>query len=155
MATHAWVNDWLAVGTHRACGEPGFELVIHIFRSDTPEQIRPDYCARVTREVHLRMDYRDGDEIDRSNLKNLTAFVELLKARKRKTLVHCHAGMCRSPTVAIYLLVMVDGMHPYDAHQLITRAIYEQRGGEVCNVVYRPFKQIVRLWEANQKLKHP
>jgi len=42
-------------------------------------------------------------------------------------------------------------MNPYDAHAMVTRAIYDQREGEVCNVIYEPFKQIVRLWEEAKK----
>lgn len=143
----AQINDWLAVGNCHSCPESQDEMIIHIYRTDTNE--RQERCCVYREDAsHLRMDYKDGWLIDPSNLRNLDSKVAKLRDRKRPTLVHCHAGMCRSPTVAIYLLAMVDGMHPYDAHALVTRKIYEQRAGEVCNVVYEPFKQIVRMWES-------
>ena len=142
----AKINDWLWVGNCESCPDSEHEMVVHIFRHDTGEK-QERCCIHPSARHNLCMNYKDGETIDSSNLNNLNAIVAMLKDRKRSTLVHCHAGMCRSPTVAIYLLCMVDGMHPYDAHALVTRKIYEQRDGEVCNVVYKPFKQIVRLWE--------
>lgn len=142
----AKITDWLDVGNHHSCPDEGYELVIHIFRNDTGEK-QERSCVHPFPRESLRMDYKDGELIDSNNLKNLDAMVAKLKERKRKVLVHCHAGMCRSPTIAIYLLVFVEGMHPYDAHALVTRKIYDGRTGEVCNVIYVPFKQIVRLWE--------
>lgn len=145
-ANKAKINDWLYVGACDSCPDAEHGMVIHIFRHDTNDK-QERHCVHPDNRHNLKMNYRDGDLIDPSNLQNLDAIVEHLKRDKRSTLVHCHAGMCRSPTVAIYLLVFVDGMNPYDAHHLVTKAIYEQRSGEVCNVVYVPFKQIVRLWE--------
>lgn len=145
----AKINDWLSVGNCESCPDPEHEMVVHIFRHDTGEK-QERCCVHPPTRHNMSMNYKDGELIDSSNMNNLNAIVVMLKERKRSTLVHCHAGMCRSPTVAIYLLCMVDGMHPYDAHALVTRNIYEQRGGEVCNVVYKPFKQIVRLWESSK-----
>jgi protein-tyrosine phosphatase len=145
----AQINDWLAVGACQACSESRDELIIHIYRTDTDEK-QERHCTYRPGAIHFRMDYKDGRLISDAHLKELRVKVAGLKGRKRPTLVHCHAGMCRSPTVAIFLLVFVDGMHPYDAHALVTRRIYDQRAGEVCNVVYEPFKQIVRLWEAGR-----
>lgn len=150
-ANKAQINDWLWVGNCESCPDPEHEMVVHIFRHDTGEK-QERCCVYEVGGTHpprrnLRVNYKDGEAIDPSNLKNIDVVVSVLKERKRSTLVHCHAGMCRSPTIAIYLLCMVDGMHPYDAHALVTRKIYEQRAGVVCNVVYKPFKQVVRLWE--------
>lgn len=142
----AKINDWLSVGNCESCPDTEHEMVIHIFRHDTGDK-QERHCIHPTTRHNMSMNYKDGELIDSSNMNNLNAVVAMLKERKRSTLVHCHAGMCRSPTIAIYLLCFVDGMHPYDAHALVTRKIYEQRSGEVCNVVYVPFKQIVRLWE--------
>lgn len=147
-ANKAKINDWLTVGNCHSCPDDGYEIVIHIFRHDTGER-QERCCVHPPTRHNMRMDYKDGRVIDPSNMRNLNDIVAKLKRRIRPTLVHCHAGMCRSPTVAIYLLVFATGMNPYDAHALVTRAIYEQRNGEVCNVVYEPFKQIVRLWEAS------
>ena len=146
----AKINDWLYVGNHHSCPDPEHEMVIHIFRTDVSGDQRRT-CVHPDNRHNMSMNYKDGAIIDPSNLKNLDAVVGMLKERKRSTLVHCHAGMCRSPTVAIYLLCFVDGMNPYDAHYLTTKQIYTGRPGEVCNVVYEPFKQIVRLWEERSK----
>lgn len=146
----AQINDWLWVGNHHSCPDPEHEMVVHIFRRDTGDK-QERSCVHPATRHNLCMNYKDGELIDPSNMKNLDAVVAMLRERKRSTLVHCHAGMCRSPTVAIYLLVFVDGMHPYDAHALVTRNIYDGRPGEVCNVVYQPFKQIVRLWEERSR----
>lgn len=149
MSNIARINDWLWVGNHESCPQFPGELVVHIFRTDHldrhPSQERS--CTYDGRD-NLRVNYRDGDLIDPANLSNLQVVAAGLKRQRRRTLVHCHAGMCRSPTLAIFLLAFAEGMHPYDAHYLVTKAIYDGRPGEVCNVVYQPFRQIVRLWEA-------
>lgn len=101
------------------------------------------------------MNYKDGDEFDESNLKNLDAFLWSLCRPQAPlylegVLVHCHAGMCRSPTVAIYALSVLENLHPLDAQRLVMKAIYEQRSGEVCNVCRDPLKQILKLWESRR-----
>lgn len=150
MMNKAKINDWLWVGNCESCPDEGYELVVHIFRHDTGDR-QERCCVHPATRHNMRMDYKDGHLIDNSNMRNLNDVVRMLRERIRPTLVHCHAGMCRSPTVAIYLLCAAAGMHPYDAHALTTRQIYDQRKddikGQVCNVVYEPFKQIVRLWE--------
>ena len=143
-ANVAKINDWLWVGNCYSCPEFQGDAVIHIFRTDTNDK---QERACVHGLPHIRMNYRDGDYIDASNLKNLDAFIEKTVSKKPKTLVHCHAGICRSPTIAIYLLAMIDGTHPIDAQHLITKTIFEQRAGEVCNVFYAPLKQIIELWK--------
>lgn len=153
MATEksvAKINDWLWVGNCVAYKDMHYEMVIHIFRHDTNDR-QERHCVHPDTRHNMQMDYKDGRLIDDSNMRNLNDVLKMLKDRKRPTLVHCHAGMCRSPLVAIYLLTFVDGMHPYEARTLIERQIYDQRKGEVCNVVYEPFKQLVRLWEAANK----
>lgn len=141
------ICHWLDVGACDACPDDGYKMVVHIFRRDTGDKQERN-CVHPDTRHNLAMNYKDGDLIDPSNLANLFSIAAILRDQgKPKTLVHCHAGMCRSPTVAIFLLVFVEGMNPYDAHHMVTKAIYEQRDGEVCNVVYIPFKQIVRLWE--------
>jgi hypothetical protein len=149
----AQITSWLSVGNCHACAEakdPN-EAVIHIFRTDTDTDQRR-CCTKVGGRMELHMDYRDGDLLDASNLKNLDAAIKeyQLSYKPQKVLVHCHAGMCRSPTVAIYLLIEMDGMNPYDARALVERKIYEQRAGEICDVPFRPWRQIVKHWEAKQ-----
>lgn len=159
----ARINDWLWVGNCESCQlreAPGthewFWCVIHIYRNDKEVEGKPSqerHCVYDRSRANLRMNYRDGDELDPTNLKNLDAFIERITRcemhmpHPQTTLVHCHAGMCRSPTVAIYLLSMIEGMHPIDAQHLVTKAIYDQRSGEVCNVCYPPLKQILGIWE--------
>jgi hypothetical protein len=150
----AQITPWLAVGNCHACGEAKDpeEAVIHIFRTDTDTDQRR-CCQKIGGRMELHMDYRDGDLLDASNLKNLDSIIKEFKLsyKPQRVLVHCHAGMCRSPTVAIYLLVEMEGMHPYDAHALVTKKIYEQRAGQICDVPFRPWRQIVKHWEAKPK----
>lgn len=153
----AQITPWLSVGNLHACEDsPGLkdEVVIHIFRTDVDVNQRR-CCTKVDGRMELNMDYRDGDLLDASNLKNLDAVIKEINIsyKRPRVLVHCHAGMCRSPTVAIYLLMKIDGMHPYDARALVERKIYEQRAGEICDVPFRPWKQLVKHWEAEQKPK--
>lgn len=147
MIAKAKINAWLDVGDCTACPDDGYGMCIHIFRRDTHER-QERCCVYPDNRHNLRVDYRDGEIIDPSNLKNLASVADILRSRLRPTLVHCHAGMCRSPTIAIYLLCAVEDMHPYEARELVTKSIYEQRSGIVCDIAYNPFKQIVRLWEA-------
>lgn len=142
----AKINEWLDVGSCETCPEDGYDIVIHIFRCDTNDR-QQRHCVHPDNRTNIKFDYKDGYGMESFHITALESAVALLKARIRPTLVHCHAGMCRSPTVAIYLLVFGTGMNPYDAHALVTKAIYQQRDGLVCNVIYEPFKQIVRLWE--------
>ncbi len=146
----ARINDWLWIGEHKSCPDDGYELVVHIFRTDQGKD-QQTTCIHPDTRHNLKMNYQDGDIIDPSNLKNLFAIVDMLKERKRPTLVHCHAGKCRSPTVGVFLLVFVDGMHPFDALGMVGKAIYDQREDGVCNVPHTPMKQICRLWEERKK----
>lgn len=150
----AQITPWLAVGNCHSCEEAKdpHEAVIHIFRTDTDVNQRR-CCRKIGERMELHMDYRDGDLLDESNLKNLDAIIKEFKLayKPQRVLIHCHAGVVRSPTVAIYLLVEMHNMHPYEAHALVTKKIYEQRAGEICDVPFRPWRQIVKHWEAKQK----
>lgn len=143
----ARINDWLSVGAAGSCAEFDGPHVIHIFRSDVqPSQERD--CAK---HLHsLRMDYRDGGALDGSNMRNLDAFLENVRKDWGQVLVHCYAGMCRSPTVAVYALMKLSGMTPWDARHLVERKIYEQRDGQPCNFEFRPYRQLIEIWEGWQ-----
>ena len=148
MKHRAQITDWLAVGSREACASSTDELVIHIFRSDCPGQ--ESKCAHGPSASHLRMDFREGDKIGTNDLRNLNTVIRSLRERKRRTLVHCFAGRCRSVHVAIYLLVVLDGMRPFEALSLVASQIHAQREGEVIDPRVAPFEQIVRVWESIQ-----
>lgn len=141
----AKINEWLYVGNRNACGVAPVEACIHICRSDYPQ----NDCKRHQYQLQLEMDYRDGEELSPSLIANLVAFAAEVKKNKIPTLVHCHAGACRSPTIAGYVLGAVDGLHPIDAFAAVEKAIYDQQekhdGGKMCNICYHPKKQLVRL----------
>jgi protein-tyrosine phosphatase len=139
----AHITPWLCVGSRDACAGSPAEVVVHIFRSDHPGQ--EDRCVHQGR-VNLRMDYRDGDELAPSDLRNLDVVARSLVAHRRPTLVHCAAGLCRGPTVAVYLLARVEGTHPLDACRLVQGEVYRQRG-RLPNVPHRPLRQVLALWE--------
>jgi predicted protein tyrosine phosphatase len=101
--------------------------------------------------MNVQLDYRDGELLSDFHIKCLTPFINSLCVKKEPTLVHCYAGVTRSPTVAAYILAMVDGLHPIDAFHVIEKAQYTEREGrEVCNFVYQPKIQICRLVEASR-----
>lgn len=138
----ARVNDWLYVGNVFSCGMPGIEACVHINRSDHPK----NDCCRHTYSVQIELDYSDGHELSTHHIGLLGNFIASLKAKKVPTLVHCYGGTCRSPTVAGYILAMVDGLHPIDAFYAVDKAIYiEREGRETINLVHRPKKQICDL----------
>jgi FkbM family methyltransferase len=143
----ARVNDWLYVGDCESCGDFPGPNVVHIFRTDVSD--RQDALCRHDGRRNLRMNYRDGDELDASNLRNLEAFFGQVGPLPEATLVHCFAGMCRSPTVAVLALVFADNLHPIDAQQMVTRAVYEQTG-KVCNVTHNLLRQMLAIYEKRQ-----
>lgn len=144
----ARINTWLTVSACQACKESMYyQNVVHIYRRDTNE-MQERHCIQHRDVFNIRMDWRDGDELNAQNLHKAHLLLQNIKSNgKQQTLIHCHAGMCRSPTLAIYVLAMIEGMHPIDAQQLVCKQIYTQRDGLVCNIEYTPFKQIMRLFE--------
>ena len=148
--SYSQITSWLYVGDAESCTKTDAKAIIHVFRSDvSPSQERD--CKRCG--CDLRMDWKDGEALDFSNLRNLDAFIEKIREKRCKVLVHCYAGMCRSPTVAIYLLVKLEGMTPHDARSLVTERIYQRQDAKVCNIEYKPYKQIVNLWEQQRASK--
>lgn len=110
-------------------------------------------CVHYRYPLQVEMDYRDGDLLNARHLEELRAFIDELKKNKLPTLVHCHAGACRSPTVAAYLLGMVDGTHPIDAFAAVEKAIFDQQekhdGGKICNTIYQVKRQLAYLIHKN------
>lgn len=151
MNHSAQINDWLWVGDCESCPQFAGGHVVHIFRTDGPSQER--LCVHEGR-ANLRMNYQDGDEISPSNLRNLDAFLAALPARGTRLLIHCHAGACRSPTVAVYALATAREIDPFEAHARVAREIHRQCG-KVVNVPHRPLKQIVQLWESSRESRRP
>lgn len=144
----ARINSWLTVADCYECKNSAFYTsIMHIYRNDTGEK-QERHCKHHPHTFNIRMEWKDGDELNAQNLHKAYLMIDALRSTgKGQTLIHCHAGMCRSPTLAIMLLSMLDGMHPIDAQQLVTKQIYAHRAGLVCNIGYKPFKQIVRLFE--------
>lgn len=152
MSYLAWINDWLAVGACESCPTAGFDRVVHIYRDDTGEHQRR-CCIYPDARLNLTLKYKDGDKLPDAFLLKMLSWSGVLRSRiEKKILIHCHAGMCRSPTVAMLLLSLVERMHPLQALAIITQAIYTQRNQLVCNIVYNPLKQIIRFCERELKL---
>jgi hypothetical protein len=121
---------------------PEVAACCHINRSDHPE----NDCQRHAYPIQIELDYCDGHELSGHHIAVLGNFIGALTAHKVSTLVHCYAGTCRSPTVAAYILAMVDGLHPIDAFFMVDKAVYlEREGRETINLVHRPKKQICDL----------
>lgn len=147
----ARINDWLSVGAAGSCAEFMGSHKIHIFRTDVePSQERD--CKKGG--YNLRMDWKDGDRLHGSDLKNLSSFLDHVKANAGNLLVHCYAGMCRSPTVAVLALMHIDRLPPFEARHLVERSIYEQRDGQPCNFEFKPYRQLLEIWEAWQAGAH-
>jgi protein-tyrosine phosphatase len=147
----AKVNDWLWVGNRDACGAVPAQVCVHVYRSDKPDSSCP-YHRGPRGRMHgldLCVDYRDGDPVAASDLQNLAAVAAKLREAPAPTLVHCHAGICRSPTLAAYLWTLVeDDVHPLDAFAKVARAVYDQRERAICNLVHEPLRQLIRLVES-------
>jgi len=147
----AKINDWLYVGNRNACGMNFVRACVHINRSDYPTHD----CRRHIYPLQVELDYRDGDELTQPLVQSLLVFVSGLRNQKVPTLVHCHAGACRSPTIAGFVLGIVDNLHPIDAWAAVEKAIYDQQEHHtdpmVCNVCYYPKKQLVRLMERQRQ----
>lgn len=146
--TVAFVHGWLFIGSREACAESvGAQVCVHINRADYPQ----NDCIRLPHSGQDAFldDYRDGEMLSGEDLVKLDALAAQLRDeaqrgdKRRTVLVHCAAGVCRSPHVAAYLLAMVDfGLHPMEAFARVDRAVYDQRG-MVCNWVHAPRKQII------------
>ncbi|OWY60942.1 hypothetical protein B7486_66470, partial [cyanobacterium TDX16] len=109
-----WVGDYLACTAAR---REQFDRAIHVWHPTNPYRCR-----------HLRdgpddqtIIYLDGQPLSEASrpIEDVARFA----AAPGRLLVHCQAGLCRSPTYAV-LALAARGADPFDALGVIARAIW-------------------------------
>lgn len=134
---HVTVDDWLTIGNLYSCGRIQADIAVHVYRSDFP-----DVCSFAKAKTDLTFDYRDGDPFTPAMLHALDELAARLReSGKAPTLIHCHAGITRSPMLAAYLLARVDGIGLWSSMAKIGVAFWEQRR-EAPNFTYDCVKQL-------------
>lgn len=138
----AQVSDRIFVGNKLACGQLAVDICLHINRSDRPDKD----CDRHRYPMNYHVDYRDGELLDPATLKTVRELIADLRHNPgHRLLVHCNAGGCRSPTIAAFIMAMLDReIEPLEAFGQVEKSILGQRG-KLCNIVYHPKLQIVNL----------
>lgn len=143
------VRSWLHVGNRKLCHAciDEYDYVIHIWRGDKPDHD----CLHKDRESDYSLDYIDGAELPEellTNIANVTQFVmDNMSIRQgSKMLVHCAAGITRSPTIALFVLALIEKVHPLLLMSDLYHALWKQ-SERMPNIVRTPLKDIVAWYE--------
>lgn len=143
------VRSWLHVGNRKLCHGciDEYDYAIHIRRSDKPDHD----CLHKNREGDYSLDYIDGATLPEellTNIANNTAFKinEQSIDQGVTMLVHCAAGITRSPTIALFIISYIERTHPLKAMGDLCYSLWLQ-SGRMPNIVRTPLKDIVAWWE--------
>ena len=122
LPNRAVVRPWLTVGDLTSCGTMA-DIGIHIYRSDFAPR-----CDGLNRyKESLSFDYKDGEAFTPAMFSELDRCADRIRNAQLTVLVHCHAGVTRSASVAAYLLSRVEGLDIFDAISEVSKAIWRDR----------------------------
>ena len=149
---YAVIRPWLSVGNSDACKE-NFTHCIHIWRSDFQDHScsdKPESSRLYTKHnFDYRFDYRDGESIPLASVVDIRDFIRnkfINGSQQKNLLVHCAAGMTRSPTIAILALCEVEKGNPLDYLSEVYKCLWNQRK-IIGNVCHSPLKDLVNYYE--------
>ncbi len=153
----SWITPDLATGgdfgmvpweaAHRAWAarDEGIRLVVDLRIEDDDTVLWVD--SRVT-YVHLGTDDAEGHHIPASVFDAAVEAVRSATARGEKSLVHCHMGVNRGPSVA-YAVLLDRGYGPVQAWRMIRRArpqaaVYYAMDALLADQARRPLRTVKR-----------
>lgn len=142
MTNFATVTSWLHVGDLTSCDATKKRPTIHIWRSDYEPR-----CSCFQDFGSIDLDYRDGEGITKEMFEKIDGFIEAFRKIKFREsvvpiLIHCHAGACRSPIIAAYVLSKIDDWDIFDSIAIVSKAIWKDRQLAV-NITHRPLMSIL------------
>lgn len=143
------VGDGVFVGNFEYCDAKGaeFALSVHIWSAlNVSEKRLCRVCREKGDDQGLRIEYTENQP-----LATMSCPIDEVVAYFRQpgnVLIHCAAGACRSPTLAV-LALAVRGVAPWEAVDRVRRATMEQRGFEVL-IHDGPIGDITRWWDAEK-----
>jgi hypothetical protein len=113
----------LYLGNYDTCNQvtlPEDCIQIHIWHDSQPGVC---YKAVIRGEqgIHLYMEYKEHDLLTETQISELTKLTE----QNKPIFVHCAAGLGRSPTICVLLLVAC-GMPPWEAMSVVAEAMWKQ-----------------------------
>lgn len=135
MSHFAQIEKWLAVGDLMSC-DPD-KVCVHIYRNDFDQ-----VCNGGGLPGSIKIEYKDGDEIREDMFVALDELSSKITQEYRSVLVHCHAGACRSPIIAAYLLHKVAKVDIFSAIAKVSEAVWRDRRLAV-NITHKPLQSIL------------
>ncbi|KKM21282.1 hypothetical protein LCGC14_1637020 [marine sediment metagenome] len=146
----AQITNWLYVSDRDICDvrRLDFDNVIHIWRNDHPDNSCHYQIENQTGDGNnLIVDYKDGETLTEKTLSDIDEFIKD-KSFKNKILVHCHAGMTRSPIIALFIFSMITGNHPLACIGTIYYNLWVQNN-TLANICRTPLEDIIKWYERN------
>ena len=138
------IREWLYVGNNQDCNESDiFGAVIHIWRSDIPQ----NSCNFKQHNLDFKFDYKDGESLS-TELDKLSEIIKNFKEKSQKMLIHCHAGLTRSPTVILFALSLIENTHPLNLLGEVYRKMWLHE--ILANIVRTPLKDIIDYFESKR-----
>lgn len=143
------VRQWLHIGDRECCQllVDKYDYVIHIWRDDMPQHD----CSAKNRVGDFSLHYVDGKGLSEGLLTDIASAVQknavsVTRRSSAKILVHCIAGVTRSPTIALFVLSVVERRHPL---LLIGEVYFEHwlQSEITANICRTPLQDIVAWWE--------
>lgn len=125
------LRDWLYTSGRDFCNHhhSEFDKVIHIYREDHPDR-GCDFTNKNNTDESC-FEFKDGEYIEPEKLDFLAKIIYSCFEQKQKLLIHCHMGACRSNTIALFALTIIEKRHPVYFMDTIYRKVWEQ-----CNPIY-------------------
>ena len=138
--------DGIVVGDRDFCNEKwaNFTHIIHIWRTDYPQ----NSCQFRSNGVSLRLEYKDGEELTETTMQEIEVFIELFRKNTdpKQLLIHCAAGITRSPTIALLAASLLHRKHPSVFIGNILRELRSCRG-LTPNICHKPLECICQFVE--------
>ena len=142
------VSNGVSVGDFEWCNANGehYPNVIHVWKPENLTERRACQCVVTGQGNGLRIRYAEGDSLGTIDvpLSEIIAYAR----RPGDLYVHCAAGACRGPTIAL-LAMVARGVDPFQALACLYQADWVGRR-IAPTLVQVPVQEILAWWEGQR-----